>query len=150
MKHNTKWSFAQLQSWHVLVVLSVLALALLGRVPDSQAGWMTCGPHVVSLPRVRHHRRPEYPRPSFHDRLHGVWRHGSRSWPQPVLRSLLLAVLWSLSGCRGAVVIIGWPWLLWLWQVAAVGWPELAQQPLWRAGRWLLWQGQRVLLVGYV
>jgi hypothetical protein len=48
------------------------------------------------------------------------------------------------------VVIIGWPWLVWLWQAAAVGWPELSQEPLWRAGRWLLWQGQRVLLVGYV
>jgi hypothetical protein len=46
--------------------------------------------------------------------------------------------------------MIGWPWLLWLWQAAAVGWPELSQEPLWRAGRWLLWQGQRVLLVGYV
>jgi transposase-like protein len=61
-----------------------------------------------------------------------------------------LAVLWSLSGCRGPVVIVGWPWLLWLWQAAAVGWPELVHQPLWRAGCWLLWQGQRVLLVGYV
>ena len=40
--------------------------------------------------------------------------------------------------------------LLWLWQAAAGGWPELGHQPLWRAGRWLLWQGQRVLLVGYV
>ena len=150
MKHNTKRSFAQLQSWHILVILSVLALALLGRVPDSQAGWMTCPPRVVSLPRVEHHRRLEAPRLSFHDRLQSVWRHGSRSWRQPVLRSLLLALLWCLSGCRGPVVIIGWPWLLWLWQVAAMGWPELAQQPLWRAGRWLLWQGQRVLLVGYV
>ena len=150
MKHSTKWSFAQFQSWHILVVLSLLALALLGRVPDSQAGWMTCPPHMVSLPCVQHCRRPEYPRLSFHDRLHGVWQHGSRSWPQPFLRSLLLAVLWSLGGCRGPVVIIGWPWLLWLWQSVAVGWPELAHQPMWRAGCWLLWQGQRVLLVGYV
>jgi transposase-like protein/predicted RNA-binding Zn-ribbon protein involved in translation (DUF1610 family) len=38
---------------------------------------------------------------------------------------------------------------LWLWQAAAAGWPELSHQAAWRAGRWLLWQGQRVLLVGY-
>jgi hypothetical protein len=72
------------------------------------------------------------------------------SWGQPVLRSLGLGVLWLLSGCRGPGAIVGWPWLLWLWQAVAVGWPELSRQPLWSAGRWLLWQGQRVLLVGYV
>jgi hypothetical protein len=48
------------------------------------------------------------------------------------------------------MAIMGWPWLLWLWQLAAAGWPELGYQPLWRAGHWLLWQGQRVLMVGYV
>ena len=150
MKHSTKWSFVQLQPWHFLVVLSLLALALLGQVPDSQAGWMTCPPHMVSIARVQARRRPGYPRLSLYDRLHGVWRYGSGSWSQPFLRSLLLATLWFLSGCRGAVVVIGWPWLLWLWQAAAVGWPELAHQPLWCAGHWLLWQGQRVLLLGYL
>lgn len=34
--------------------------------------------------------------------------------------------------------------------MAAVCWPELGYQPLWRAGYWLLWQGQRALLVGYL
>jgi transposase-like protein len=45
--------------------------------------------------------------------------------------------------------VVGWPWLLWGWQAVAVGWPELSNQSVWRAGRWLLWQGQRLLLVGY-
>jgi hypothetical protein len=150
MKHSRKWSFAQLQPWHLLVVLSVLVLALLGRMPDSQAGWMTCPRHMVSIGCVPALRRPRYPRLSFYDRLHTAWRYGSRSWLQPLLRSLLLATLWFLSGCWGAVVVIGWPWLSWLWQAAAVGWPELAHQPLWCAGHWLLWQGQRVLLMGYL
>jgi DNA-directed RNA polymerase subunit RPC12/RpoP len=43
-----------------------------------------------------------------------------------------------------------WPWLLWLWQGIAVGWPELSQQGIWRGSHWLLWQGQRLLLVGYL
>jgi transposase-like protein len=43
--------------------------------------------------------------------------------------------------------IVGWPWLLWLWQVLAVFWPELGDQPIWRAGHQLLWQGQRVVMV---
>ncbi|MFQ5341614.1 MAG: hypothetical protein ACE5F6_08735 [Anaerolineae bacterium] len=29
---------------HTLVVLSILGLALLGRMPESQAGWLTCPP----------------------------------------------------------------------------------------------------------
>jgi len=29
---------------HVLVVLSLLVLAIVGRVPDSQGGWITCPP----------------------------------------------------------------------------------------------------------
>jgi len=150
MKHSTKWSFAQFQTWHILVVLSLLALALLGRVPDSQAGWLTSPPQPPSVSTVSVYRKRQRPALSLHTRLRSLWQHGSRSWPQPFLRSLLLAILWSLSGCRGPVVIIGWPWLLWLWQAAALGWPELAHQPLWCAGRWLLWQGQRLLLVGYV
>jgi hypothetical protein len=29
---------------HVLLVLSLLVLAMVGRVPDSQGGWLTCPP----------------------------------------------------------------------------------------------------------
>ena len=47
-------------------------------------------------------------------------------------------------------MILGWPWLVWLWQAMAVGWPELGRQPVWRGGRWVLWQGQRMLLLGYL
>jgi transposase-like protein len=48
------------------------------------------------------------------------------------------------------MLIMGWPWVLWLWQGAAAGWPELCRQRVWRSGCWLLWQGQRMLVVGYL
>jgi hypothetical protein len=48
------------------------------------------------------------------------------------------------------MLIVGWPWVHWLWQGAAAGWPELCRQRVWRGGRWLLWQGQRILVVGYL
>ena len=32
---------------HALVVLSLLVLAIAGRVPDSQGGWITCPPQAV-------------------------------------------------------------------------------------------------------
>ena len=150
MKHTTKRSFTQLSRWHSLVILSLLVLGLLGRMPDSQAGWLTNPPQQPSVCSVSVCRKRRRPVLSLHSRLRSLWQYLAHSWVQPVLRSLLLAVLWYLSGSRGPVVMIGWPWLLWLWQAVAVGWPELSQEPLWRAGRWLLWQGQRVLLVGYV
>jgi transposase-like protein/DNA-directed RNA polymerase subunit RPC12/RpoP len=150
MKHITKTSFAQLQPWHGLVLVSILTLALLGQIPDSQAGWLTTPPRVPSLPTIFACRKGQRSPLSVHARLRSLWQYVVRSWPQAFLRSLLLAVLWSLSGRQGPVLLIGWPWLLWLWQAAAAGWPELGQWPVWRGGRWLLWQGQRLLLVSYL
>ena len=150
MKHITKRSFSQLQAWHIMVLLSLLTLALLDQMPDSQAGWITCPPQLVSLTTAQPGRRRRNPRISVCDRLQGMWRYTSRSWSQPLLRSLLLAGLWLLGGRRGPSVVIIWPWLLWLWQVAAAGWPELGHQSVWHGGHWLLWQGQRLLVVGYL
>ena len=41
------------------------------------------------------------------------------------------------------------PWGLWLWQGLGVGWPGLRTQAPWRWIQSVLWQGQRLLLVGY-
>jgi transposase-like protein len=149
-KNTTKRSFTQSRLWHGLVLVSVLTLAFLGRVPDSQCGWLTCPPcppTILTVDRVRPRRRFHV---SGQERLHGVVRYMMRSWPQPVVRTLLLTTLWSLSGRHGPVALLGWPWLLWLWQVLAAACPELCHQPLWRSGQWLLWQGQRLILVGYL
>jgi transposase-like protein len=150
MKHITRLSFAQLRPWHGLVLASMLTLALLGQVPDSEAGWLTCPPWPPCLPAAELSRKRQRSGPSLPERLQGLWRYLAQSWPQPVLRSLFLALLWSHSDHQGPVLLLGWPWLLWLWQAAAAGWPGLGRQPLWSRGRWLLWQGDRVLLLGYL
>ena len=149
MKHTTKQSFAQLQAWHILVVVSLAGLALLGHMPDSEAGWVTCPPQYV---RLGHWQSCKIRRESLsrHDRFQAVWHYARHSWRQPLVRSLLMTGLWVLSGCRGPVVIVVWPWLLWLWQAAVVSWPELGHHRAWRGGHWLLWQGQRLLIVGYL
>jgi hypothetical protein len=41
---------------HVLVVLSLLVLAMVGRVPDSQGGWITCPPQAVLVAPARRGR----------------------------------------------------------------------------------------------
>jgi transposase-like protein len=83
-------------------------------------------------------------------RLYAWWLYVRRSWSVPLLRSIVLGAMWWFSEGSGCVWFIGWPWALWLWQGAAAGWPELRRQRLWRGGRWLLWQGQRILVVGYL
>jgi DNA-directed RNA polymerase subunit RPC12/RpoP len=48
------------------------------------------------------------------------------------------------------VWLVGWPWLVWMWQQSRWRWPWLRGQPEWRLLGWLLWQGQRLLLLGYL
>ena len=145
MQHITRCSFAQLG--HVVVVGSFLALALLGQVPDSQAGWLTCPPRVpvgaVPAPRGSLSAASS----TLGDRLRCCGQYLARSWRGPVLRSLLLGLLWVSGGRAGALWLVGWPWLGWLWQAVGAGWPELVRRPVWRAGANLLGQGQGLLVV---
>jgi len=148
MKHTTKSLCTQLLLWH-LVVLSLLALALHGRALDSEAGWLTCSPQLAGLPATvwRFEKRLGL---CLRARSHSLWRYLADSWPQPVLRSLLLMTLGGHSGQRWSAALLGWPWLLWLWQAAGAFWPEMRREPMWRGGRWVLWQGERLLIVSCV
>ena len=149
MKLITKWLFAQLACWHVLALLSLTVLPLLGWTVEGQAGWLTCPPRWNGVPVMSTRRGRKRTHPLYH-RLYALWWYVRRSWRQPLLRSLTLGALWWLSGRRGSVLFMGWPWVLWLWQGAAAGWPELCRQRVWRGGCWLLWQGHRMAMVGYV
>jgi transposase-like protein len=134
---------------HGLVVVSCLVLGLLGRLPESSGGWVSCPPQVrmpvVAVAaggqrsrgeRVRHRGGAE-----CGDR---VWM----SWPLAAVRSLAVAGLWRLAGCQGACWLVGLPWLVWAWQVGSRGCAWLNGQPEWRLVGWLLWQGQRLALLG--
>jgi transposase-like protein len=144
-QHTTKWSFTQ-QLWSLLVLLSLLSLTVLGQPLESQAGWLACPPvlpNFATTVKGRSGRR----RYGLGDRLLRAWGYGLRSWPRPLVCSLLLAGLWGVGGKQWPVWIMGWPWLSWLWQMVGVFWPELGCQPLWQVGQEGLWQGQRVVLV---
>jgi transposase-like protein len=43
--------------------------------------------------------------------------------------------------------VIGLPSLVWLWQSSGWLWPSLRRQPEWQGLSWLLWQGQRLVIV---
>lgn len=71
-----------------------------------------------------------------------------QKWWIPVGRSTLLASLWLASGNDLSGWWLGLPWVVWLWQQSGWVWPGLRRQPEWWLGGWLLWQGQRLVLLG--
>lgn len=152
MQNTTKRSVTQLLAGrlNLLVLLSVLGLSLLGRMPESQAGWIACPPRVVILTGRSAKRRRQRASLSIGTRLRYGWHHLVRTWYLPVTRSVLLGSLWWCSGAWGPAWMVLWPGVAWLWQGVGVVWPELRRQPEWRGGQWLLWQGQRLLLWGYL
>ena len=152
MQNITKNSVAQFLAGrlNVLVLLTVLVLALSGQMPESQAGWITSPPRVVILSGRPVNRARQASSASIGTRLRHGWHHVARTWHLCVTRSVLLGLLWWCSGPCGPSWVVLWPTGLWLWQTAGVIWPELRRQPEWRAGRWLLWQGHRLLLGVYL
>jgi hypothetical protein len=148
MKHTTKPLYAQLLFWHLLVLISVLTLALLGRPPESQAGWLTGQPCLIEWISPRFATRGQAVGLN-HGQDHG-WCYLADSWLQPGLRCLLLMGLWPVTGRRWPAVLVFWPWLLWLWRGLVVVWPEWARRPGWQRGYWLLWQGQQVVVCSAV
>lgn len=152
MQFTTKRSIVQLAQVrvHTVVVLSILVLALLGRMSDTQAGWVV-RPSQVGMVAAGVRWRWCGGRSRGHSTAHGV-----ACWPQPpiwyvpVVRSLLLWVLWQLSGQVGPVWARMVPWVVWLWQSSGLLWSRLRHQPEWQGIGWLLWQVQRGLVVGYL
>ncbi len=143
MRCITKPSILQLVQLrlHALVVLSILVLAVLGSIPESQAGRLTCPPQVVVVRGGQRYGRRRCPRC---DGVHpgaGRW-YLSHTWHIPLLRSLLPGGLWHLSGREGPAWVSLIPWVQWLWQGGGLRWPWLLHQPEWQAVRRLLGQGQ--------
>jgi hypothetical protein len=133
---------------HVLVVLSLLVLAMVGRVPDSEGGWLTCPPQAVSVVPAHRRRGCREWLEQRHDASY--WPYLFCTWYIPLIRSLWLWAFWLLSGPVGPAWVRMVPLGLWLWQRVGVLWPWLRHQPEWQAGNWLLGHGQQGLMVGYL
>ncbi len=88
--------------------------------------------------------------PSLGLRLRGCGHYLRHSWRAPLARSLLLAGLWLASDRQGPGWVVLVPWLVTGSQAVRAGWPELARWGPWRLGEEALWQGQRLLLGGYL
>jgi len=153
MKHTTKRCLMHMARVrvHGLVVLSCVALALLGQMPESSGGWLSWPPGVVWALGAGPGRRGAR---TWEARRLGPaesrWRWLEATWRVVLLRSLALRGVWWLSGRRELDWISGLSWLVWLWQTAGWVWPGLRRQPEWQGVNWLLWQGQRLAWVGGV
>jgi hypothetical protein len=111
---------------HFLVVLSFLLLALLGRLPESSAGWVTCPPQMATMMAARRCASCcEAQGAGDHSHGGSRWRWVLSTWRIPLVRSLALLGLWLTSGWWGPGWVIGMPWLLWLWQSGGSLWPWL-------------------------
>lgn len=148
MQHITKWPITQVG--HALVLLSLFTLALVGQLPDSQAGWVACPPRVAGFPCRQPKRGQPACRPLLRARLRCCWHYLRQGWRSPLARSLLLAGLWLAGGRQGPWAVVLVPWLVRLSQTVRAGWPELAGWGPWLLGEEALWQGQRLLLGGYL
>ena len=147
MKDSTrsKWMHMVGVRAHVLITLSCVVLAVLGRMPESSGGWVSCAPRpAIGVARYRDGKRRERVCRG------GGWRYVIGSWRVPVARSLAVWGLWLVSGGRGPSWVVLLPWLLWLWQSGGRLWPKLRLEPEWGLVGWVLWQGQRLALVGYL
>ena len=150
MQHITRWPFVQVGFY--LALFSVLALALGGHLPDSQAGWITCPPRRPpgAAPDTRRRRRATLVPGDWAARGRACWDYLRHSWRVMVLRSALLAGLWWASGRQGLWAVGLVPLLVTLSRTVQAGWPELATWAPWRLGATALWHGHRLLLGGYL
>ncbi len=152
MNYSTKQKLKHLLGvrLHLLVVLSCVGLVLMGQVPESSGGWLACPPTAVRLRQAQaggKRTKGAWPRPSCG--CGGRWSVGP-GWRVAAGRSLLVGLLWLGSGQVGSVWLLGLPGLVWLWQQSRWVWPGLGRQPEWRLVNWLLWQGQRLVVIGYL
>ena len=111
MKNNTrsKWMHMVGVRVQVIIVLSCVTLAVLGRMPESSGGWVTCGPvPAIGVARYRHRRGER----GEGDSRGGGWRYVIGSWRVPVARSLAVGGMWLVSGGRGPSWVVLLPWLL--------------------------------------
>jgi hypothetical protein len=151
MNYSTKETIKHLLvvRLQLVVMVSCVGLGLVGPVPESYGGWVACGPVGVSLSQAP--RKPAKRKGGWPSQRRGWdWGWLRQGWRLAAGRSLLLGVLWLASGQAGGGWLIGLPGLVWLWERSRWVWPRLGWQPEWRLLGWLLWQGQRLVIVSFL
>ena len=122
-----------------MILASLLFGPASGRTIEEVNGWPVEG-QATWHGRNKRYRKRCCQHHRFYKRR-SYWAARSKSWHVPLLRSLILWVLWHLSGQIGPDWLQLLPWLIWLLPVGQKRWGRIQQK---------LWQAQRILLLGYV
>jgi hypothetical protein len=119
---------------------SLLLGLVRGMTAENVNGWIIEAPEMGCWRKRKQKRRGKY-RDSLR-KMPSYWAIRIRSWHVPLLRSLLLGLLWQLSDRVGP----GWaallPWLIWVLPGEDNG--------SWMRIQGCMWQAQRILLLGYI
>lgn len=133
----------------LLVVISWMLVLMNGQIVESGWGWISYPPQMVSLAASGQRRRLRKARSRKGGGWRKRWRLGQR-WKVAAMRSLVIGSMWLVSGGQVSGWLVGLPWLVWIWNISGRMWPVLKSQPEWQVIGWLIWQGQRISIVGAV
>ena len=134
MHRTTNWRILQ-----VLIVLGVVIISVRGNQPIEQDSWLI-QPVPVQWGRRMKRRGRQRVRCRRCRRV-SYWQRLGNSWHIALVRSLLMWVLWQISGQVGPDWLQCLPWLVWML-------PDDSD-----VGHWLkqlLWQAQRLVILGYL
>jgi hypothetical protein len=126
------------------VVVSVLLTALVGQVPESSLGWVSCPPQRVEFRGASRARHRKWRANEWGLDLTVGREWARRTWVRVLVRSESLAALsvarigLDVGHARG----LDWAWLLpwgeWVLEGVSVIWPWLGRQPEMRVLRWVV------------
>jgi transposase-like protein len=120
-----------------MVLASLLLGTVKGRTFEDANGWLV-ERHTTWYGRNKRFRKRYQPR--YFSKGGWYWAARSKTWQIPLLRSLILWVLWQSSGQIGTEWLQLLPWLIWLLPVDNKRWRRIHQG---------LWQVQQILMLGY-
>ena len=128
---------------HILAFSSLLTLAVIGRLPESAAGWLIVTPIIYAQQSVvRPSRRPRSDQATF------CWsdleQYAALTSPRLFYQ---LALLLALGGPTSGSPLLLLPVLRWGLELAALRWPGLTLQPGYQALRSALWRGHQGALL---
>ena len=125
-----------LQLW---IVAGMLVSTTTGEIHIEQAGWLVYPVLEATFgvaKRVRKRRKRRLQRENG-----GYWRARANTWHIPLMRSLVLWVLWQISGQVGTDWLQLLPWLVWLLPDSGGIGGRLKRG---------LWEVQRMVMIGYL
>ena len=119
---------------------SLLLGMVRGETAENVNGWAIEAPEMWRWRKRKQKRRGKY-RAGLR-KMPSYWAIRSKSWRVPLLRSVIVGLLWQLSNRVGPGWLALLPWLIWVLPGEDHG--------SWMRIQGYLWPAQRIILLGYI